>query len=122
MLFRERAPDWPAMRPLALSLAVLALAGCGSGAPAPGGDWPLPNGDLRSTRAASESGIDRDSVGRLEPVWRFRIRARGESGGMTATPVVAGANVYLLDMQSNVFALDLERGVVRWRHRVDFST
>jgi alcohol dehydrogenase (cytochrome c) len=49
--------------------------------------------------------------------WRFRIRsAPGESGAFTATPVVVGDTVYVEDMKSNVFALDLDTGSVRWRH------
>ena len=40
----------------------------------------------------------------------------GESGAFTATPVVVGGVVYLQDMDSNVFALDLTSGKMRWRH------
>src|SRR5262249_23586172 len=80
-------------------------------------DWPLPNLDLASTRAAAGSGIDRANVGSLRVAWRFRIRsAPGASGAFTATPVVSGGTVYVEDMKSNVFALDLATGSVRWRH------
>src|SRR3954468_18555054 len=113
------APKLAAMRPLALAVLALALAGCGSQAPPRGGDWPVPNGDLHGTRAAPASALDRGSVGRLVPAGRFRLHARNDSGAVTATPVVAGSTVYLQDMRSNVLALDLATGAVRWRHRID---
>jgi outer membrane protein assembly factor BamB len=48
--------------------------------------------------------------------WRFRFQVKaGESGAFTATPVVAGGVVYLQDMKSNVYALDLRTGRLRWR-------
>lgn len=91
------------------------LAGCGGRSSS---DWPLPNADLASTRAVAHSGIDRDNVARLHVAWRFRFRIPiVESGVFTATPVVAGGVVYVQDMRSNVFALDLGTGAVRWQHR-----
>jgi outer membrane protein assembly factor BamB len=89
---------------------------CGSGAR--GSDWPLPNGDVASTRAAPEAGIGRRNVTRLAPVWRYRFTIRpGESGAFTATPVVADGVVYVQDMSSNVAALELRTGARRWLHR-----
>ena len=85
-----------------------------------GRDWPLPNHDLSSTRAARGIGIDRSNVRHLHAAWRFRFRGSpAESGIFTATPVVSRGAVYLQDMKSNVFALDLETGSVRWRHLFD---
>src|SRR5262245_15887113 len=82
--------------------------------------WPLPNHDLSSTRAARGAGIDRANVHRLHVAWRFRLRATpGESGVFTATPVVARGVVYVQDMRSNVFALALATGKVRWRRSFD---
>jgi outer membrane protein assembly factor BamB len=95
---------------------VVALTGCGGSRP--GGDWPLPNLDLASTRALVESGIDRNNVGSLHVAWRFHFPVvPGTSGAFTATPVVAGGVVYVQDMRSNVYALDLNTGRVRW-HRL----
>jgi outer membrane protein assembly factor BamB len=83
-------------------------------------DWLLPNHDLSSTRATRGVGIDRSNVSRLHVAWRFRLRARpAESGVFTATPIVARGVVYVQDMQSNVFALALATGRVRWRHIFD---
>jgi len=93
---------------------VLPLVACGGSRR--GADWPLPNLDLSSTRALGGSGIDRSNVRDLRIAWRFRFRVPpGESGALTATPVVAGGVVYVQDMKSNVFALDLKTGHVLWR-------
>lgn len=100
---------WPA------ALLVVLLAGCGGH----GAAWSEPNLDAAATRAAP-SGIDRGNASRLHVAWRFRIRAApGESGSMTATPVVAGGLVYVQDLKSNVYALDLATGRVAWRRLFD---
>ena len=97
------------------------LAGCGG--TRRGGDWPLPNLDLSSTRALGASAIDRGNVGSLHVGWRFRFRVPpGDSGAFTATPVVADGAVYLQDMRSNVFALDLQTGKMLWQHRFGAAT
>jgi len=97
-----------------VTVALAAVVGWDSGHRPAG--WPLPNHDLASTRSAPKGGIGRSNVGRLHVAWRFRLRGQpGESGAFTATPVVAGGVVYVQDMRSNVFALDLEKGRVRWR-------
>jgi outer membrane protein assembly factor BamB len=96
-----------------VGLAVLVCAACG---PRREADWPLPNRNLSSTRASSESGIDRENVKRLHVAWRFRFRIQPrESGVFTANPVVAGDTVYVQDMESNVFALELGTGRLRWQ-------
>jgi alcohol dehydrogenase (cytochrome c) len=102
--------------PLCVAAALLALNGCGGGERS-GADWPAPNFDLASTRANPAGGISAANVGALRPVWRFRFRIpTTDAGTFTATPVVAGGVVYIQDMKSNVFALDLDSGKLRWRH------
>ncbi len=101
---------------LAVVLLVPVVAGWGSSTHAGASDWPLPNLDLDSTRAVADSGIDRKNVGDLQVAWRYRFRIPpGYSGADTATPVVAGGVAYVQDMYSNVIALDLHTGAVRWR-------
>jgi alcohol dehydrogenase (cytochrome c) len=108
-------------RTSALALAVLLCGGCGSQHLR--ADWPLPNRDLASTRASKESGIDRTSVVRLHVAWRFRFSIEPrESGVFTATPIVVGGTVYVQDMESNVFALALRTGRLRWRHMFNAGT
>ncbi|HEV2591231.1 MAG TPA: PQQ-binding-like beta-propeller repeat protein [Gaiellaceae bacterium] len=94
----------------------MAAVGCG----ASHSSWPQPNHDRSNTRAASSTGIDVASAPRLHPVWRFRIRAAPkESGAMTATPVIADGVVYVEDLKSNVYALDLGTGLIKWRRVFD---
>jgi outer membrane protein assembly factor BamB len=101
-----------------LLAALPVLAGCGSHSS--GAAWPLPNLDLSSTRAVSDSGITSKNVASLHVAWKFRLRIPpGYSGSDTATPVVADGVVYLQDMDSNVYALDLKTGALRWRAQFD---
>jgi alcohol dehydrogenase (cytochrome c) len=79
------------------------------------GDWPAPNGDLASTRAARASSITTGTVSGLRVRWRFRLRGEGGSFGLVASgPVVSGDTVYVQDTKSSVFAIDRETGELRW--------
>jgi alcohol dehydrogenase (cytochrome c) len=100
----------------ALGLLVAVLAGCGGGSAE--GTWTLPNRDLEGTRAAAGSRIDAGSVDALRVRWRFRLTGRPSYGGRFAsTPVADSDTVYVQDLSSNVFALDLDTGAQRWEHR-----
>ncbi len=82
------------------------------------GDWPSPNADLASTRAAAGSSIDAASVSRLRVAWRFKFTVQpGFSGVFASTPIVVDGRVYLQDLNSNVYALDAATGRLLWRHR-----
>lgn len=78
-------------------------------------DWPAPQGNTSNHRAAANSSIDSSNVGSLEVAWSFPVKATSGSGGMTCTPIIAGQNVYVQDMLSNVFALDRNTGKVVWQ-------
>jgi outer membrane protein assembly factor BamB len=100
-------------------VGLLALTGCGHGS---SNDWSLPNHDLSSTRDLASSGIDRANVASLRVAWRFRIPIPPvDSGTLTSTPVVAGGVVYVQDMKSNVYALDLQTGKVMWRRLFGYT-
>ena len=73
--------------------------------------WPLPNGDYSSTRAARGSTISSANVHRLQVAW-----SRGITRTATA-PLVLDDTVYFQDLLHNVFAIDLSRGDVQWVHR-----
>jgi outer membrane protein assembly factor BamB len=92
------------------------LCGCGAGKHP--GTWPLPNGDLAGTRAASGSSIFAGTVARLRVQWRFRFTMRpSSSGSFASTPVADHDTVYVQDLRSNVFALDRSTGALRWARR-----
>ncbi len=100
-------------------MLVSTLAACGGSPQAsPPSDWPLANRTLAGARAVADGPIGADSVGRLEVAWRFRLPTRiGESGALTATPVVLAGVVYVQDMDSSVYAVDLTTGRLLWKHR-----
>ncbi|HET6684268.1 MAG TPA: PQQ-binding-like beta-propeller repeat protein [Gaiella sp.] len=101
---------------LAAAFLVLAVAGCGSEKGA--GDWPLANADREGTRAATGSSIDAGNVGSLAVRWRFRLPGKPTvTGAFASNPVVEGGIVYAQDLNSNVYALDLESGSTRWARR-----
>lgn len=100
---------------LLVLLAALAAGGCGEGgsADSSGRDaasWPAPNGDAANHRRATSS-IDAASVGRLRIAWRLPLSAT-----YAATPIVLDGVVYTQDLMSNVYAVDLASGRLRWRH------
>ena len=106
-------------------LAVLAaIAVVGVGAALGGGDrkgsvageWALPGADLQNTRNVPGS-INSSNVTNLKPAWRVAIRAKGSFGTYATTPVVVGGVVYTQDINSNVYAIDLDSGKVMWFHR-----
>jgi outer membrane protein assembly factor BamB len=106
---------------LVAAVVLIGLTGCGSGSG--GSNWPLPNYDASSTRAQPDGGIDRSNVAHLHVVWRFPLHAAaGQSGDLTATPVVADGVVYVQDLQSTVDALDLHTGRLLWRHTFFYAT
>ncbi|HEX7289623.1 MAG TPA: PQQ-binding-like beta-propeller repeat protein [Conexibacter sp.] len=102
---------------VALLLAlVLALGGCGdsgAGSSTRAASWPAPNGDRTNHRQARGS-IDAASVDRLGVAWRLPL-----AGGYAATPIVLDGVVYVQDLLSNVYAVELDSGRLRWRH--DYS-
>jgi outer membrane protein assembly factor BamB len=103
---------------IALCAAASSLAGCGgaeqSGAGA--GAWAAPNADLANTRSVGGP-IDRASVGRLRVAWTMPLQA-----GYATTPVVLDGTAYTQDLHSNVYAIDLASGRVRWTHRYELLT
>jgi alcohol dehydrogenase (cytochrome c) len=92
----------------------------GSSRPAPyGADWPAANRDLANTRAGpgpSLAGPERP----LRVRWRFQLRGEvGFSGIYASTPIVSEGRVYVQDLNSNVFALELATGKLLWTRRYD---
>jgi outer membrane protein assembly factor BamB len=117
-----------------LVTASLVTAACSStpvtvtnaGAPKPlaSGSWPYSNGDLANTRDAAGSTITSANVSGLEQAWTFHITgpaAAGISpyGALAANPVVVNGVVYIQDLSSNVYALALATGKLKWEYQLD---
>src|SRR5690606_6464517 len=83
------------------------------------GQWPLPHRDYAGTRATSDSSIDSQSVNDLGLAWTFDIPGRGPFGALATNPLVLNDTVYVQDLASNIFALDLQAGEVRWQAILD---
>lgn len=82
------------------------------------GEWAHPNGDLGNTRNVPGE-IDVGTVSRLGVAWTVPITAAGTFGGYASTPIIVDRTVYAQDLNSNVQAIDLESGEVKWEHRFD---
>ncbi|MGC2191775.1 MAG: PQQ-binding-like beta-propeller repeat protein [Candidatus Dormiibacterota bacterium] len=94
------------------------------GASVPSGSWPYPNGDLANTRDATGSVISSANVSDLKQAWSFTLTGKGATsvdggGALTAVPIVVNGVVYIQDQESNVYAISLTTGKLRWEHRLN---
>lgn len=86
------------------------------------GDWPVAQGNLASTRSAEKSPINASNLDKLKTAWTVPITVSGNFSGITANAVILDQVVYLQDMQSNVFTLDLATGKEIWRKDYNISS
>jgi len=78
-------------------------------------DWPLPNNDFANTRESTDSKINLSNVSSLGVAWEFPIPGIGEWGAAATNPLILGETVYLQDLKSNLFAIDLKTGKLDWK-------
>ena len=84
----------------------------------PSPPWSLANGDLGNARVVSQSEISAANVAQLGVAWTMPLTASSIYGTFAANPVTdAHGVVYLQDLASNVFAVDLHSGQVLWTRR-----
>lgn len=84
-------------------------------------EWPLPNREYGNARATFDSNIDSSNVDELDAAWAFPIPGIGSYGGGASNPLIINGVVYFQDLQSNVFAIDLDSGEVLWEHMLEES-
>lgn len=107
---------------LLLLLPLLAMAACGSAATpchpsgATTGTWPRANDDYANTRDATASLLSSHNVNQLCVAWTFQVSGIAASGAMATSPIVQSGIVYLQDLQSNVYAINLTSGTLKWEH------
>jgi outer membrane protein assembly factor BamB len=78
--------------------------------------WSLQNGDVFNTRKTPDSSITSTNVSTLGVAWTMPLTASSIYGTFAANPVSdRNGVVYLQDLDSNVFAVDLATGRVLWR-------
>jgi outer membrane protein assembly factor BamB len=80
--------------------------------------------DLANARDATGSRISSANVSRLAQAWTFKLTGKAAVGvrpygSLTASPIVQNGVVYLQDLDSNVYALALATGKLRWEYRCD---
>jgi hypothetical protein len=97
-------------------------AGAQSGVPpevaANARQWPLPHRDYAAHRAVLDSGIYSGNVARLEVAWSVPITASEARFGKAAcNPIILDDAVYFQNLQSDVHAIDLATGAVKWKHK-----
>jgi glucose dehydrogenase/plastocyanin len=102
-----------------LAAVVVLAAACGPGAPAAAPavptDWPQSNHDLANTRLASGSPISSANVHQLGVDWTFKVGGSSVFGVLGTSPIVVNHVVYLQDLNSNVYAIDLNTGKLVWQ-------
>jgi outer membrane protein assembly factor BamB len=82
--------------------------------------WPLANGDLHNQRVARGTPIAASNVAKLGVAWTMPLTASSIYGTFAANPVTDAAGVvYLQDLASNVYAVDLRTGRRKWMRRYD---
>jgi outer membrane protein assembly factor BamB len=113
-----------------LAATCMVMVGCGTTKPtvvgtkpAASGSWLYPNGDIANTRDARGSTISSANVAKLEEAWTFKLTgkaAKGVSAGsLTAAPIVQSGVVYFQDLDSNVYALALASGKLKWEYELN---
>ncbi len=73
---------------------------------------------ISAARAPLPPRITSRNVGGLHVRWRFRLTRGSTFGAFASTPLVVGSTVYLQDLSSSVYALDLATGKLRWQYIV----
>jgi len=103
-----------------LLLPMLLLAACTS-TTAPSrpsgtatGTWLQANYDYANTRDAAASLISSHNVNQLGVAWTFNVAGASLFGALATNPIVINGIVYLQDLQSNVYAIDLQSGTLKW--------
>jgi outer membrane protein assembly factor BamB len=100
-----------------LAVLLTVLVGCAGSPPSAKptiGTWLQPNYDYANSRDAVESTLSAKNVSKLGIAWTFPITGSSIYGSLSTTPIVVNGTVYLQDLQSNVYAIDLQSGNLKW--------
>src|SRR5215469_12607747 len=103
-----------------LLLPLLGMAACGSAATpchpsgTTTGTWPQANDDYANTRDAAASRLSSHNVNQLCVAWTFQVSGIAASGALATSQIVQSGIVYLQDLQSNVYAINLTSGTLKW--------
>src|SRR5688500_16499342 len=94
---------------LLFAVALLPVLYAQTAPPAPAGDWPMYNRDLKGTRHSPLTQITPANVSGLRQVWSFKMGAAPSAGGITGgsefTPLVVNGVMYVAT-NTRLVALD----------------
>ena len=79
-------------------------------------EWPVAGHDHANTRTQTRTRISRANVASLEAAWSVEIPGVSAYGNLATVPLIADGVVYVQDLLSNVRAIDLATGQLRWQH------
>jgi len=81
--------------------------------------WPLPHRDYTASRTVLDSGIFWGNVAQLELAWSVPISSVNtyNSGLAACNPVILDNTVYFQNLGSDVQAIALTTGAVKWEHK-----
>ncbi len=113
-----------------LCLLMIALVACSSSstpagpasANTAGGSWAQANYDYANTRDATQSTISSQNVNTLGVAWTSKVSGVAAYGSLATSPLVVNGTVYLQDLASNVYAIDLQTGKLKWEKRYNASS
>lgn len=127
--FTRRSGRWLVVVAAAIAITASALSAQGSGsgqvtagsAAAP--SWSSDNGNLGNTRAATATPIYSGNVADLKVKWRFDLPGKPTFAGLMASnAIVVGSTTYLIDLNSNVYAVATRTGKLLWEHAFNSTT
>lgn len=79
------------------------------------GAWPGPNLDVANTRATTRTPINARNVADLKVKWRLPLPGEGFFGNFSSNPIAVNGTIYLIDLNSRVYAVDQDSGRIRWQ-------
>ncbi len=84
-------------------------------------NWPHANLDYANTRAVTDSKINSSNVHTLGTAWKFPVPGVGAFGAIASGMVVVEGVIYLQDLASNLYAVDLASGKQKWKKTYNAS-
>lgn len=77
--------------------------------------WPLPNRDHFSSRATTDSPINKSNVRNLKEVWRYQVPGGDVFGNITTALLILDDVIYFQERTGVVHAVDLSTGKGIWK-------